>query len=142
MNLSTPIQIVRRALWKPNWFKLDQSIRTGQFGQFAFFENSKDVLVAEGELYDFTFFNQLKSGSERPEFRNARILEINHPSLGSIERIDTLGVDYVFYPTNGLELIVNAEEEPGVIYDCELQVEQWSLTVSVGDISEPMSHAF
>ena len=142
MNPSTPILIVRKALWKPRWFKLDQSIQTGQSGQFAFYDQPTGEADIDGQCFEFTFFSRLESETHRCEFRFARILEINHPTFGSIERVDTHGLDYIFYPTTGSEKIVNAEEEPGVIYDFDMQVESWSLTVTLADVSEPISNSF
>ena len=38
MAAATPIKIVKRALWRPGWYRLDQPIGVGQFGRFAFFD--------------------------------------------------------------------------------------------------------
>ena len=55
-----------------------------------------------------------------------------------MQRVDTEGLDYIFYPVDGTEFVVNAEEDPGVIYDEEeLVVDDWSVIVTLADVSSP-----
>jgi hypothetical protein len=51
------------------------------------------------------------------------IVAIRHPELGAVRKVDTRGLDYTITLTNGTELTVNAEEEPGKLY--ERVGEQW-----------------
>jgi hypothetical protein len=69
------------------------------------------------------------------------VLEIIHPQLGPLERVDTSGLDYVFKPADGEEIYVNAEEEPGVAYDFDQPVGDWSLLVTLDDVSDPIADA-
>jgi len=87
------------------------------------------------------FFNRTISDEKHPLFRFARVLEIIHPQLGPLERVDTSGLDYVFKPAEGEEIYVNAEEEPGVAYDFDQPVGDWSLLVTLDDVSEPIADA-
>lgn len=161
MTGKTPIKIVKRALWRPGWYKLDQPIGIGQFGRFAFFAPEHSSLAAEsrgsqapasgqpedlnqefaGGTLDLQFFNRTISDTQQPLFRFARVLEIVHPTLGPLERVDTSGLDYVFKPVGGEEIFVNAEEEPGVAYDFDEAVTDWSLLVTLDDVSEPAADA-
>jgi len=54
-------------------------------------------------------------------------------------RVDTDGLDYVFALANGEEVMVNAEEEPGQTYDDDCQIENWSVIVTLKEVSEPIS---
>jgi hypothetical protein len=149
MAAATPIKIVKRALWRPGWYRLDQPIGVGQFGRFAFFdpaaEPSSQPPIPEsgfaGGPIELQFFNRTISDEKHPLFRFARVLEIIHPQLGPLERVDTSGLDYVFKPAEGEEIYVNAEEEPGVAYDFDQPVGDWSLLVTLDDVSEPIADA-
>lgn len=158
---TSPIKIVKRALWRPGWYKLDQPIGVGQFSRFAFFapEHSSlgtgragradEAKPAQADLnmeftggpLDLQFFNRTISETHQPLFRFARVLEIIHPTLGPLERVDTSGLDYVFKPVGGDEIFVNAEEEPGVAYDFDQPIADWSLLVTLDDVSEPQAEA-
>lgn len=158
---TTPIKIVKRALWRPGWYKLDQPIGVGQFSRFAFFAPEHSSLGSQrsvtsdqagtsqadlnqeftGSPLDLQFFNRTISETHQPLFRFARVLEIVHPILGPLERVDTSGLDYVFKPVGGEEIFVNAEEEPGVAYDFEQPISDWSLLVTLDDVSEPQADA-
>lgn len=149
MAAATPIKIVKRALWRPGWYRLDQPIGVGQFGRFAFFdpaaEPSSQPPLPENGLaggpVELQFFNRTITDEKHPLFRFARVLEIIHPQLGPLERVDTSGLDYVFKPAEGEEIYVNAEEEPGVAYDFDQSVGDWSLLVTLDDVSEPIADA-
>jgi hypothetical protein len=47
--------------------------------------------------------------------RRARILRINHPTLGDLKRIETEGLVYVLTLIGGEQVRVEAEESPGTI---------------------------
>lgn len=168
MAAATPIKIVKRALWRPGWYQLDQSIRLGQFERFAFFTPESSSLsmrpeskpsgkkpkqktgkqkvgglpadpnsyIAGGPI-DLQFFNRTITDQINPLVRFARVLEIVHPELGPLESVDTTGLDYIFKPVNGEEIFVNSEESPGEAYDLDKPIKDWSLIVTLDDVSEP-----
>jgi hypothetical protein len=84
------------------------------------------------------FYNQLDS-AKNCNVRYAKIEGIHHPQLGQLMRVDTDGLDYIFFPVEGEEIVVNAEEDPGSTYDSGVQVDDWSVLVSLSDVSEPVT---
>jgi hypothetical protein len=137
-------QSTQTALWTPGWYELDQSLAVGERQKFWFFQHPPDdfqsPLFNHGVSFDLVFFNQLDS-NENSCVRYARVLEMTHPRLGSLLRIDTDGQDYIFYPVLGEEIVVNAEETPGTVYDSrpEQAIQDWSVVVKLEDVSEPLS---
>ena len=85
------------------------------------------------------FFNKASSVETTSEVRKALIVAINHSTLGLLRKIDTAGMDYVFTAADGKQFIVNAEEDPGMIYDEEIGVADWKIEVTLSDVSEPLS---
>ena len=61
----------------------------------------------------------------------AEILTINHKQLGRIKGIITIGLDYTIYLEDGRVLSVNAEEDPGKIYNDSINIEEWRFDVEV-----------
>lgn len=103
--------------WNPSWYELDQSIAVGDTGYFYLQKDAQ------------TFANgPVSTGDQKVE---ATILGITHPILGPISRILTAGLDYSFVLENGEVILVNAEEEPGTIYDQQLHIDDWSMDVDV-----------
>src|SRR5262249_60025995 len=45
------------------------------------------------------------------------IAAIRHSELGEVRKVDTRGLDYTITLAHGSELTVNAEEEPGKMYE-------------------------
>jgi hypothetical protein len=45
------------------------------------------------------------------------IVAISHTDLGEIREVDTRGLDYTIHLADGTTLCVNAEEEPGTLYE-------------------------
>lgn len=134
------IKVTHKALWTPGWYELDQSLVVGQRQRFWFFQNPPSDSNRD-EPIDFVFFNQMAS-SANSQVRYARVLDIVHPELGPLQRVDTDGLDYIFYPVEGMEVVVNAEEDPGSIYDEEdLKITDWSVTVTLADVSEQVADA-
>lgn len=129
-------QMTQTALWMPGWYELDQPIIVGETSRFWFFQNPPSD-YPDVESFDFVFFNQLSSASNC-QVREARIVGISHPQLGEIQRIDTDGLDYIFCKADGSELIVNAEEDPGTVYDVPVEVENWAINVCLTDVSDPL----
>ncbi len=131
--------VTMTALWTPGWYELDQSLAVGQRQRFWFFETNPPIEIDGNHANDFdlVFFNQLDS-SANCQVRFARIVEIKHKQLGLLSGIDTEGMDYIFVPIDGHEVVVNAEEDPGSTYDCNLEIDDWSVVVTLSDVSEPV----
>ena len=127
-----------KALWTPGWYELDQTLVVGEQKRYSFFQSnpSQEEIGPLDEGVDLVFFNQLDS-STNSESRYMKILEILHPKLGLLARIDTDGVDYIFSPVDGNEIVVNAEEEPGTTSEDDLDVEDWSVVVTLMNVTPP-----
>lgn len=75
---------------------------------------------------------------------SGRIVAIRHPELGEIRKIDTRGLDYTITLADGTALLVNAEEDPGKLYEgtpgawveSERGVSQWCFEVDFDSLSE------
>lgn len=131
------------AIWTPGWYELDQTLVLGQTQKFWFFETLPDSVSQTEQAggdpgASLMFFNKSDT-SENCVARFARIDEMHHPQLGSILRVDTDGLDYIFFPVEGEEVIVNAEEEPGLAYDLDPPISDWSIGVTLSDVSEPIA---
>ena len=59
-----------------------------------------------------------------------------HPVLGNVKGIVTIGLDYTIYLTDGTMLEVNAEENPGQIYNSSLAIDDWTFDVEVRILDE------
>ncbi len=127
------------ALWTPGWYEMDQSLAVGQRRRFWFFQSKPPIGIHGNHAieFDLVFFNQLDS-SANCQVRFARIVEIKHKQLGLLSGIDTDGMDYIFVPIVGNEIVVNAEEDPGSTYDCSLEIDDWSVVVTLSEVSEPI----
>lgn len=128
------------ALWSPGWYELDQCLVLGERKKYWFFQEppARPDSDAKHEEADLVFFNQLDS-SANCFVRYARIVEMVHPQLGPLLRIDTDGLDYIFYPVLGEEIVVNAEEAPGTTYNeqADLKIDDWSVFVRLAEVTEP-----
>lgn len=129
--------ITKNALWTPGWYELDQTLAVGDRQKFWFFETPPGDVETLGENIDLVFYNQLDSSSNCT-VRYATIDELHHPQLGQLLRVDTDGQDYIFFPVDGEEIVVNAEEEPGTIRDGSIGVTDWSVRARLSDVSEPV----
>ena len=130
------------AIWTPGWYELDQTLVLGQRQKFWFFQTAPDSVSQTDSAGDqagdgLVFFNK-SDISENCVARFARIDEMHHARLGAILRVDTDGLDYIFFPVEGEEVIVNAEEEPGLAYDFDQPISDWSIQVKLSDVSEPI----
>lgn len=94
-----------KAIWKPSWYDLDQSIVVGYEGEF-FFHSERGPCPR--------FFNDLLSAGSHWVGR-ARVERVVSPTWGDILGVRTGGLDYAVYLSDGRHLRVNAEEEPGAI---------------------------
>ncbi len=140
---------VTRAIWRPAWHRLDQSLKTGQAGRFWFFVSPRpaegpvnlvgavDPLAEAGPALQF--FNRTVSARHAPEVRSGTVISIVHPQLGPLTSVDTSGLDYRFVTAAGTELSVNAEEETGTVCDApDLMVSDWSVEVLLHGLSDPL----
>jgi hypothetical protein len=127
----------RAAEWRPGWYELDQPIEIGLAAEFAFFpldppQESCSVLQ---------FYNTLWHPEEAIAARGV-IAKITHRQLGPLRRVDTEGLEYTFVLLDGRELVVNAEEEPGKIYEpidgewraAPQQFDDWTLAVEFAEL--------
>jgi hypothetical protein len=103
--------ITTRSLWRPAWYELDQSLEVGIEDDFAFCVETPAAGPVE---YELVFHNPLLM-SRDAVVRRARILRINHPVLGDLQRIETEGLVYVFTLSSGEQVRVEAEESPGKV---------------------------
>jgi len=125
------------ATWIPGWYELDQTLSLGERQKVWFFQTPPDEVAVDGPTPDFIFFNQLDS-TTNCQVRFAKVVEMVHPELGPLTKIDTDGCDYIFFPVDGEEVVVNAEEDPGSAYDENLNIDQWTVFVKLEDVSEPV----
>ncbi len=135
--MTTTEQSTKTALWVPGWYELDQPLTVGVNNRFWFYQNPPTDLP-QAESVDFVFYNEMTAAANC-QVRTATIISIHHSVLGQMVRIDTDGLDYVFYPESQDEIMVNAEENPGSIYDNPLEITDWSVTVTMNQVSEPVS---
>lgn len=131
-------QQVFLALWRPAWHEMDQSLSVGEHGRFWFDRSHGPSADVADHGVTFVFYNQSMS-HQGSEVRCATIVDLKHDQLGALSRIDTDGLDYVFQTTDGREVIVNAEEEPGALYDSDLQVPGWNVWVTISNVTEPVA---
>jgi hypothetical protein len=103
--------------WIPQWYELDWTIVVGDTDWFI--------------LSDEMFNNGIVHDEESITATKLKIQSITHPVLGDIKGIIAIGLDYTIYLANGELLTVNAEEEPGKIYESEYKVDNWTFEVSV-----------
>lgn len=132
-----PESPTQNALWTPGWYELDQTLMIGERQKFWFFQNPPVESQSSGQDFDFVFYNQSDSGKNCC-VRYAKILEMRHPEIGQLLRVDTDGLDYIFFPIEGEEIVVNAEENPGSTSETKVQVADWSVFVVLTDVSEPV----
>lgn len=125
------------ALWTPGWYELDQTLAKGDRRKYWFFQTPPDGCLKSSTDIELVFFNQLDS-AQNCNVRYATVVEIRHPQLGELIRVDTDGLDYIFFPLDGEEIVVNAEEEPGVAQGSCINVDDWSVLVTLADVSEPV----
>ena len=127
----------KKAIWTPGWYAMDQSISVRMERNFWFFRDKSQAGVFD-EAIDLVFFNQLDS-TGTGHLRFAHVVDIYHQVLGSLARIDTAGLDYLFVATSGRDLLVNAEEESGKCNNPDFDIHDWSVSVTLAGVSEPFS---
>jgi len=80
--------------------------------------------------YKFIFHNDLWHPHETIH-ASGIISEINHSELGSISEIETKGLDYRISLNSGEMIEVEAEENPGEIYNEGINISNWVFTVKI-----------
>ncbi len=103
-----------QAVWYPGWYNLDQSLDVGEESEYSLFRCVPDHLAKFG---DQVFYNDLWNPANMRLVR-ATVQSITNSVLGEILRIDTgEHFDYTITLSDGTELLVNVEEEPGKLYE-------------------------
>ena len=111
--------------WTAAWYELDQTIIVGD----------KDWFYLPSDENTHSFFNELYQSNSFIR-KKLEIKKISHPVLGDISGIVAIGLDYTIYLTDGTMLEVNAEEEPGKIYNSSLVIGDWTFDVKVRVLDE------
>lgn len=150
MNDTNVAGPVTRAIWRPAWHRLDQPLRVGQTGRFWFFASQNQDPDRVGQSPDdgpragagpfLQFFNRTVSARHVPEVRAGTVVSIVHAQLGSLQSVDTAGLDYRFVASDGTTHSVNAEEDAGALYDePDLKIGDWSVEVFLHGLSSPLA---
>lgn len=124
------------ALWIPAWYELDPSIVVGVTEQFVFHKPANNETLR--------FYSGAKAGDAVKA--TGAIAAIHHAVLGAIESVDAQGLDYTLVLQDGRRLLVNAQEEPGLLYEwvddswqpSEIGIADWRLEVKFASLS-PLS---
>src|SRR4051794_18513573 len=101
------------AAWCPGWYELDPPLEVGLTDDFAFWRVVPDHLRGSEEL---VLYNTLWHPGDAVVARGT-ITSIRHPELGVVRAVDTRGLDYTVTLADGTQLLVNAEEEPGRLFE-------------------------
>ena len=128
------------AAWIPGWYELDQPLEVGFTGEFVFWKVVPDHLRCSERL---VFYNTIWHAGDGV-FASGKIVGIRHHELGEVRKIDTCGLDYTITLVDGTELLVNAEEEPGKLFEGRLGnwkeskkvIEDWRCEVAFESLSE------
>lgn len=132
---------MNKATWIPSWYELDSSLELGLLDEFAFWKKIPENLAGHEAL---VFYNTLWKPKDAIISKGI-ISRIYHETMGEITKIDTRGLDYTIILENGKALCVNAEEEPGKIYEkiggvsqaSSLVVNNWVFSIEFSSLSEP-----
>lgn len=93
----------RKAVYKINFYELDCPIAINFTGNWpAIIDGDKITL------------NPHENGAI---LLRATVLEISHKKLGKLKGLYTKGLDYTIVLEDGTQLLMEAEETPGLIYD-------------------------
>lgn len=101
------------AVWIPGWYKLDPPLEVGLSDDFAFWRLVPDYLSEQEPL---VLYNTLWH-PENALIAHDTIAGIRQIDLGAIRKVDTRGLDYTITLADGTELLVNAEEQPGKLFE-------------------------
>jgi hypothetical protein len=132
---------MRLAAWVPGSYELDQPLEVGLTADFAFWRVVPDDLRGAEPL---VLYNDLWR-PEKAMMARGTIAAIRHPELGEVQVVDTRGLDYTLTLVDGTQMLVNAEEEPGRLWQqVEAQwakparpVSTWRFVVEFATLGEP-----
>lgn len=132
---------MERAAWVPGWYELDPSLEIGLAGDFVFWRVVPDGLRGPEPLVLYNTLWQPKDAM----IACGTIKAIGHPELGAVRKVDTRGLDYTITLADGTELLVNAEEEPGKMWERDGKgfieskrvVKEWRFVVEFESLSQP-----
>lgn len=119
---------LERVIWYPYWYECDQPLAVGETADFDFFKTPPDYINNDG-LRVFYHGDWKEKCRALFDTERRRILSIEHPVLGPIQRIETSGLDYTFTMPDGRVLKVEAEETPGWVYDWPEPIADWRIFV-------------
>jgi hypothetical protein len=127
--------------WVPGWYELDPPLEVGLTDEFAFWRVVPDHLRGAEPL---VLYNTLWRPADAV-VATGTIAAMRHPELGAVRKVDTRGLDYTITLADGTELIVNAEEEPGKLYERDGEgwressrvVRDWRFVVRFERLSNP-----
>jgi hypothetical protein len=127
--------------WVPGWYELDPPLEVGLADRFAFWRIVPEHLRGPEPL---VLYNTLWHPEDAMVARGT-IAAIRHPELGEVRKVDTRGLDYTLTLADGTELLVNAEEEPGKIFEragaqwaeSSRVVTDWRFVVQFAALGEP-----
>jgi hypothetical protein len=125
----------------PGWYELDPPLAVGVSDEFAFWRTVPDHLRGPERL---VLYNTLWHPEDAVVARGT-ITAIRHPELGAIREVNTRGLDYTITLADGTELLVNAEEDPGKLFEragdqwqeSSMVVSDWRFLVEFESLSEP-----
>lgn len=114
-------------------------LEVGLTAEFAFCREISDGLHGPESL---VFYTGLSGGQFDVAW--GTIAAIHHADFGSIRTISARGLDYTIVLDNGKQLIVNAEENPGQLYEqhgeewieAALAISKWRFTVEFSALAE------
>jgi hypothetical protein len=132
---------MKRAAWVPGWYELDPPLSVGLSSEFAFWRVVPDNLVGPEAL---VVYNTLWH-PEDAIVCSGTIAAIYHPVFGAVQMIDTRGIDYTITLNNGTQLLVNAEEQPGKLFErangnwteSSRLVSDWRFVIEFESLTEP-----
>lgn len=102
--------------YEMQWYELDQCMVVGDVDFFYLTnEQSFAKFITEPDVYEV----------------KAEIVSINHAQLGKIRGIITLGLDYTIYLWDGRVLSVDAEEQPGKVYNDGFDIKEWKFDIEM-----------
>ncbi len=128
------------AVWVPAWYELDPPmLEVGLTAEFSFCRDVSQGLLGNEPL---VFYTGLAGG--QIDIAWGTIAAIHHADFGSIRTISARGLDYTIVLENGKQFIVNAEENPGQLYEqheqewteSALAISDWRFTVEFSALAE------
>ena len=111
--------------WTAAWYELDQTIIVGDKARF----------YLSSDENNHSFFNELYQSNSFIQ-KKLEVIRISHPVFGDVRGIVAIGLDYTIYLIDGTVLEVNAEEQPGQIYNSSLVIDDWTFEVEVNVLDE------